>query len=267
MAGILGATMLSTGPARPVIDLWPKGNPGGWKCPLPEVIEGGNDGSVKLLKNVNRPTLEIFRARNAPSTAPTVIVCPGGGYWLLAIDHEGWEVAQMLNERGIHAAVLKYRLPNRPGDVPVHRVPLQDLAEGIRRVRAAARIHGIGGGKVGAMGFSAGGHLVAAAAAQTEPRLDFACLIYPAYLTGTTETHVSEEVLPKEGAPPVFIVHTLDDDIPVTQPLRYLETCRKAKVEAEAHVYPKGGHGYGLRIKEAGLRDWGKLAADWILRR
>lgn len=259
--------MLSTGPVRPVLYLWPQGNPGGWTCPLPEVIEGGDDGSVKLLKNVNRPTLEVFWSRSAAKNAPTVIVCPGGGYWLLAIDHEGWEIAQMLNEQGIHAVVLKYRLPNRPNDVPVHRIPLEDLSEAITKVRGLSRVHGVGGGKVGALGFSAGGHLVAAAAAQAKPPLDFACLIYPAYLTGNSETVVSAEVKPKEGAPPVFLVHTLDDDIPATQPMRYLEACRAAKVEAEAHFYPKGGHGYGLRTKEPGLKDWGKLAAEWIRRR
>jgi acetyl esterase/lipase len=250
-----------------VFELWPEGNPVGWSVDGPEIHTEEN--GILIVRNVNQPTVTFNASATAKPGAPTVLVVPGGGYNLLALGHEGSEIAEWLNKNGIHAAVLKYRLP-KEGDVPRHGVSLQDAQQAMRLLREKAASLGINPGKLGAMGFSAGGHLSAMLAldpsSHQAPRSapDFVVLIYPAYLQG--DPPLSGQTLGKE-APPAFLLHTLDDHIPIQSSLAYLTACQKAGVQAEAHFYPVGGHGYALRTKEPGLRDWPSHLLAWLRRR
>ncbi len=277
-SALIGSGGSGTG-GRPILDLWPRGNPGGWTRPDKEVSEFRDDSDFKRIGQVSHPTLEIFRSSTAKKGAPTVLVCPGGGYWIVAIEHEGWEIAERLNKAGIHAAVLKYRIPIREKDNPIHLVPLQDAQRAMRILRARAGELGIGGGKVGIMGFSAGGHLAAVASTATEaaypredaiddvsPTPDFTILGYAAYLTDDGKPLEAAGVRVTAKSPPAFLVHAADDHIPVAGSLAYASALGAAKVPVEVHVYPKGGHGYGLRSKEAGLKEWPDLMIAWIRR-
>src|SRR5476651_1169313 len=140
MFGMSAATQSAP---RTVVKLWPGHNPGGWTRPDKEEQYTDKGGDFEVVKAVSEPTLEIFRAKGAKPDAPTVIVCPGGGYFIEAIEHEGWEIATRLNLAGIHAAVLKYRLPNRDTDKPLHKVVLQDTQRAIRLIRSRGKELGV----------------------------------------------------------------------------------------------------------------------------
>ncbi len=228
--------------------LWPSGNPGGWTRQDVERTERAEDGDFDLVFGVSRPTLTLFPGPDP--TVPTVVVLPGGGYGVLAIEHEGTEVARWLNSIGLNAAVLKYRLPN-PEDVR-HAPALEDVQEALRTIP----------GVIGLLGFSAGAHLAATAAnASDGPRPAFTALIYPGYLADpATAPTVGPET------PPAFLVHTADDPIPCANSLAYAGACAAAGVPVELHLFPKGGHGYGLRSREPGLEGWPDLLADWLKR-
>lgn len=257
---------------REPLALWPNGNPDGWTRPDAEVVEQA-DAGFQIVKNVSNPTLELFPSSVAGPDAPTVIVCPGGGYWVLAIEHEGVEIARKLNEAGYHAAVLKYRLPNHEMDKPLHRAPLQDAQRAIRLVRAS----GLGAGPVGIMGFSAGGHLAAATstapeatyapvdtADQASCRPDFSVLVYPASLSTEGRPELPSDITVGADTPPAFIVQTMDDRELVMSAFSYAIACQRAAVPAELHVFPSGGHGYGLRTTEPGIAGWMDLLLAWL---
>lgn len=280
LLSLFGAAVLamSSDGQRPVLPLWPDGNPGGWTRTDTESSEVNSD-KVLIVKGVSKPTLEIFKAPHAKPGAPTVLVCPGGGYWVLALDHEGWEIAKRLNDAGIHAAVLKYRLPNRDADKPLHGPSLQDAQRALRMLRFHANEYGFEADRIGIMGFSAGGHLSAVTSTTQEatyPAKDaadklsflpnFTLLIYPAYLNVPDTLKVAPEVAVHKGNPPVFIAQTLDDGIPIEGALAYTAACKPAGVSAELHVFPVGGHGYGLHSKEKGIQTWPTLMVDWINR-
>jgi acetyl esterase/lipase len=225
-------------------------------------------------------------------TDRAVIVCPGGGYHILAWDLEGTEVAEWLNGLGVHAFVLKYRLP-RPGDKERHAAALEDAQRALSLVRAGAAERGIAPDRIGIMGFSAGGHLAALAADRGSERVykpadavdavpcraDFAALIYPAYLVpdqnapgtaGAVEpaagsTGLSPLFRVPAAMPPVFLAHAIDDPVPVANSTAYLLAMKARKVPAELHVYPDGGHGYGLR-SPLSVKDWPARMAAWLQR-
>ncbi len=262
--------------ASKVIPLWPTGNPGGWSVEGEEIRE--EDGDIIRIRNVNNPELTYF-APSAESTGQAMIVCPGGGYNILAIDHEGWEIAQWLAERGVHAFVLKYRLPRKDRDPSRHHAPLQDAQRALRLVRAGAAALEIDPARIGIMGFSAGGHLAAAAAVnaaadayapvdeadEVSGRPDFAALIYPAYLiSGKDDPVIAPELPVGDSAPPVFFAHTGDDPIPAESSIYFYLALRKAGVPAELHLYPKGGHGYGLRNETDQIRFWPERMLEWM---
>lgn len=264
-------------PARPLFNLWPKGNPGGWTCPEPEVTE--QQGWIKITKNVNTPTLEYWAAPNPAKNAPTVIVCPGGGYNILAIEHEGWEIAQLLNDNGINAAILKYRLPVPNRDKVRHQAAWEDAQRAIRIMRSRSGELKINPAKVGIMGFSAGGHLSAYTSNHTEPstqpvddadkelsRPDFTVLIYCAYLLEEGKAALSPTIPVSKKTPPAFLVHTMDDPITVESSLMYMAACKAKGVPCEGHFYPKGGHGYGMRSDLEGLKDWPSHLVGWLKR-
>ncbi len=270
-------SMIAFAAPTTLLPLWPAGNPDGWTRSDVEETVRQKAEAFEVVRNVSHPTLQFFRAAGAKPHAPTVLVLPGGGYWIEAIEHEGREIAERLNRSGIHAALLKYRLPNRDADKPLYRAPLQDVQRAVRLVRAHAAEWGIDPARVGAMGFSAGGHLAALAsnlktaiyaAADDADRLDarpaFTVLIYPAYLAVEGKADLQADLEVEAGAPPAFLVQTMDDPIHVENALAYTLACRHAGVSAELHVFPKGGHGYGLRTKEPGLAGWMELLVAWI---
>lgn len=279
VASLVGLAVASQTPSRPILKLWPKGNPEGWTRPDKETLAKSPDADFMIVGSVSEPTLEIFKSKSAVAGAPTVLILPGGGYFIEAIEHEGWEIAMRLNLAGINAAVLKYRLPNRDQDKPLHKVVLEDAQRAIRLLRSHAAEFGFSAHRVGIMGFSAGGHAAAVtstASASTYPhqdpaddtsaRPDFTVLIYPAYLNVEGTMQLSDAITVDAHTPPTFIVQAMDDPIPIEGALAYTHACHLAKVPVELHLFPKGGHGYGLRSHEAGLKTWPDLLIAWLER-
>jgi acetyl esterase/lipase len=266
------------------IALWPNGAPG----------EKGNIGEEKdmskptdnkvagreliRLGNVSNPTITVYRPSKQKDTGAAMVVCPGGGYHILALDLEGTEVCEWLNSIGVTAILLKYRVPVREG-LPRYAPPLQDAQRALGMVRSRASAWGIDPNRIGIMGFSAGGHLSAAlstnydkrtypavdAADQVSCKPDFTMLIYPAYLTATDK---SEKIAPElpitANTPPTLIIQTQDDGIPVENSVYYYLALKNAGVPVEMHLYPKGGHGYGLRKTEVTVTTWPQRAEEWL---
>ena len=276
---MLAVSQTQGSPGNPLLPVWPAAPPDGWTRKDQESWSKNEKENFMVVSAVSRPTLELFLVAKARPHAPTVIVCPGGGYSIEAIEHEGWEIAKRLNGAGINAAVLKYRLPNRATDHPLHKAPLQDAQRSIRLLRSLADRYRIDPDRIGILGFSAGGHLAAVTSTTTHDsyahvdgvdelsaRPNFTVLIYPAYLEIDGKLALNPEVQVSKENPPAFIAQTLDDPIQVENALAYAEGCRIAGVEAELHVWAKGGHGYGLRSKQPGLSTWPDLLIDWLKR-
>jgi acetyl esterase/lipase len=258
------------------IPLWPKGVPGE-KGDIGEE-KSETKGNVTRISNVTRPTLTVFPAPANHNTGTAVVICPGGGYNILAWDLEGTEVAEWLNTLGVTGIVLKYRVPVRKGQER-HAAPLQDAQRAIGVVRHRASEWGIAPHRIGILGFSAGGHLSATLCTNYDKRTyervddaddvscrpDFAVLIYPAYLTAGKENDtLAPELKVTKETPPTFIAYTEDDPLHVECGLVYYLALKKAGVPAEMHLYPKGGHGYGLRSSPNLVSTWPKRAEEWL---
>jgi acetyl esterase/lipase len=233
---------------------------------------------VIRLGNVSKPTITVFPAPPDKATGAAVVVCPGGGYNILAMNLEGTEVCDWLNSLGVTGVLLKYRVPARKGQER-HAAPLQDVQRAIGLVRHRAKEWNIDPRRIGVLGFSAGGHLAAAAgtnfATRTYPavdeadrescRPDFSLLIYPAYLaTRADTTKLSPEINVTPETPPAFVVMTQDDPIGVENVYTYALALKRNKVPCELHTYPKGGHGYGLRPSPNNVSHWPERAAEWM---
>ncbi len=279
-------TGLTAAPAAP-IRLWPKEAPGE-KGGLGEEKDttGAKGGlvagkSVIRLGNVSQPTLTIYRPTKDKDTGAAVIICPGGGYNILAYDLEGSEICEWLNSIGVTGVLLKYRVPKRPG-LEKHTAALQDAQRAVGLVRSRATEFGLDPKRIGILGFSAGGHLAAAAcnnfdkrtyepvddADKASCRPDFAFLIYPAYLTVKEQgDKVSPELPITANTPQTFLAMTQDDGVRVESALFYYLALKQAKVPAELHLYPTGGHGYGLRPSTHGVTTWPKRAEEWMAAR
>ena len=279
-------TGLTAAPAAP-IRLWPKEAPGE-KGGLGEEKDttGAKGGlvagkSVIRLGNVSQPTLTIYRPTEDKDTGAAVIICPGGGYNILAYDLEGSEICEWLNSIGVTGVLLKYRVPKRPG-LEKHTAALQDAQRAVGLVRSRATEFGLDPKRIGILGFSAGGHLAAAAcnnfdkrtyepvddADKASCRPDFAFLIYPAYLTVKEQgDKVSPELPITANTPQTFLAMTQDDGVRVESALFYYLALKQAKVPAELHLYPTGGHGYGLRPSTHGVTTWPKRAEEWMAAR
>jgi acetyl esterase/lipase len=264
------------------IPIWPGEAPGekgdiGAETDRPQK-PGQKPDDVIRITNVTKPTITLFPAPKEKATGTAVIVCPGGGYNILAWNKEGTEVCEWLNSIGVTGVLLKYRVPKRAG-LEKHAPMLQDAQRALGLVRHRAKEFGIDPQRVGIMGFSAGGHLSAAASnnysERTYPpiddadkatcRPDFALLIYPAYLTVKDEgDKLAPELKVTKDTPPTFLVMTQDDGIRVECALFYYLALKNAKVAAEMHLYPTGGHGYGLRPSEHAVSTWPARAAEWM---
>lgn len=249
--------------------------------------------NVTRISKISNPTLTVFRPQRPNGRA--VVICPGGGYAILAFDKEGTRVAEELNKWGITAFVLKNRLPDDTINIDKSLAPLQDAQQAIRLVRTHASAYGIDKNKIGIMGFSAGGHLASTAATHAgfradaanpdtvSVRPDFAVLIYPVISFDSTITHkgsrnnlvgtnpskekadfFSNELQVSASTPPSFLVHAADDaTVPVENSLRYYAACIKNKVPVEMHLYPKGGHGFGMYNKTTD-DNWMERLRNWL---
>jgi acetyl esterase/lipase len=208
------------------------------------------------------------------------VICPGGGYHALAWDLEGTEVADWLNSIGVTGIVLKYRVP-RPADLAADKQPLgplQDAQRAVSLIRSKADEWGIDPKRIGLLGFSAGGHLTAAAATNFDRRAyeardrvdrvgcrpDFAVLVYPAYLLTKDNRHLASDIRVRKDCPPMFLVHAFDDPIPVQDSLLMGLALKRAGVTAELHIYASGGHGFGLRPSRHPCSAWPRRCAEWM---
>jgi acetyl esterase/lipase len=282
LLGLSGRCLASD--ALAAVELWPKGAPaeqGG----LPEEKDTtkASDGkvagrSVIRLGNVSKPTLTVYQPAAGQATGTAVLVCPGGAYNILALDLEGTEVCSWLNSLGVTAVLLKYRVPRRAG-LEKHAAPLQDAERALGLIRSRAREWGLNPGRIGVLGFSAGGHLAAALSnAQTqrsyEPvdeadrvscRPDFTVLIYPAYLTVKEEgDKMAPELKISTNTPPAFVAMSQDDPVRVENAVFYALALKKVSVPCELHLYPSGGHGYGLRESKHLVTTWPARAEEWM---
>jgi acetyl esterase/lipase len=258
--------------------LWPKGAPGesGDVDGEKQMPSRPGDSTIRIT-DVTRPTISVHRPPAAKDTGTAVLVCPGGAYSRLAYNKEGTEVAEWLNSLGITGIVLKYRVPARK-DRPRHQAPLQDAQRALGLVRQRAREWDLDPSRIGVLGFSAGGHLAAAlcnhkdrtyepldAADQIRCRPDFCLLIYPAYLVDDAQAdRVAPELRVTGETPPTFLVQTQDDSARVECSLLYYRALKAAKVPAEMHLYPIGGHGYGLRPSTHLVHTWPQRAEQWL---
>ena len=234
---------------------------------------------VLRITNVTIPTMTIYSPESKISNGSAVLVCPGGGYNILAYEHEGTQVCQWLNELGITAILLKYRVPRR-ANRPKHEAPLQDAQRAIRLIRANAKKWGVDRKKIGILGFSAGGNLAAMAltsfkqnsyaevddADKLSCRPDFGVLIYPAYLVDRSKRdQLFPEVVVSAETPPCCFVHTGDDNVPAEgSVLMYLALEKAGFKGNEIHVYPFGGHGYGMRKTANPVSDWPNRVEVWM---
>jgi acetyl esterase/lipase len=232
---------------------------------------------VMRLGNVSVPQIEVFLPAAKDANGGAVVVCPGGGFNILAWDLEGTEAARWLNSLGFAAILLKYRVPTGGQGDDAWRGPAIDAQRAISLTRANAGRWGIDPKRVGVMGFSAGGKTAAMAAFQLGERLyeavddsdvsscaaDFALLIYPAYLVNEAGG-LREGVAVTGDAPPMFLAHTADDPVTCMSSVAVFGALKKAGVSAELHVFATGGHGYGLRRTDAPVTAWTDQAATWL---
>jgi acetyl esterase/lipase len=280
---LLMPTLWAGAPAR-VVDLWPGVAPGekgdlgeerDLTKPTDQMIAGQR---VIRLGNVSKPTLSVFKPAAEKDTGAAVLVCPGGGYHILALDLEGAEVCEWLNSIGVTGVLLKYRVPKRPG-LEKDAVAIQDAQRAMGLVRQHAGDWGLDARRLGVLGFSAGGHLSAAlstrfelrsyapvdAADQLSCRPDFAVLIYPGYLTDKEQgDRVAADLPLSTNTPPMFLAMSQDDPVRVENVLQFGAALQAAKVPFELHVYPTGGHGYGLRRTDNPVTSWPDRTADWL---
>jgi acetyl esterase/lipase len=264
----------ATLPDQQQLKLYPNDPPGEptWEKegPVPEMQVGPGT----RVRFVHEPILDVYHAKGENRTGAAVVICPGGGYGMLAYDHEGHEIARWLNDNGITGVILRYRMyPYR------HPVPMMDVQRAMQTVRASADKWGLDSDRIGVLGFSAGGHLASTATTHHKPadkdsedpiervtsRPDFAVLIYPV-VTMREWTHggskrnllgkepsdklvalMSNEERVDKNTPPTFLVHSKDDKaVPIKNSEAFLAALKKHDVPGELMVFETGGHGYGL---------------------
>ncbi len=275
------------------LPLWPGG------IPNQEVIEPEKAESSDMLRvsNVHEPEIAVFLPAKSHATGQAVVVCPGGGYAMLAYDWEGTDVAKWLNSKGIVAIVLKYRLPN--SKKVSHEAPLADAQRAIRMTREHASEWDIDPSKVGIMGYSAGGHLASTAGTHFDLgdydaknpvdgfscRPDFMILVYPVIsftdeaichigskrnLIGENpskelETYYSNELQITEDTPPTILIHAADDiSVSVENSIVFYKELQAKGISSEMHLYPYGGHGFSFAIGKGHLSTWPDRVIEWL---
>ena len=273
-----------------VIELWPgkvpdeSGSIGPERSVMSPVLDRKQvevSESTRMLTDVTKPSITVYRPSREHDAGTAIIICPGGGYWNLYWQLEGEEVAAWLNSLGATGIILKYRVPRRPDEPKAEpaRRPLQDAQRAISLVRSHAKEFGIDPHRIGIMGFSAGGHLAIATATRFEQRTyepvdevdkissrpDFAVLVYPGYLKAKDRDELASGFVIPATTPPVFLAHGGADLIspPEHSVLMYL-ALRKAGVPAELHVYAAAAHDFGVRPSDQPCSTWTKSCATWL---
>ena len=263
------------------IDLWPNGLPTDARVLPDEQIEQlKKQQTEEHLTWVETPTLTLYPASSETANGCCVVVCPGGGYNILAWPKEGLELAEWFNSFGVSAAVLKYRVPRRHPEYP-HQEPMQDGQRAMRLVRYNAAGWNIDPERIGLLGFSAGAHLSLMVATQYQldsyggvdtiddvsSRPNFVCPIYAAYLGpnySDDRPELGSLVKISQNTPPAFMAVTFDDSYRGVQTGMLLNQFKQAGVPAEAHIYAVGGHGYGIRPSEDPVSSWHHRLQDWM---
>ncbi|MDD4192233.1 MAG: alpha/beta hydrolase [Mangrovibacterium sp.] len=285
--------LFSNAYAQPLIlDLWQEEIPNSLYDP--EYIES-TDTQTGSVRKVTIPQLLVYLPSEKQATGTAVLICPGGGYETLAINHEGHDIAKWLNEQGIAGVILKYRLPSDKIMRDKTIGPLQDAQEAIRTIRRNAEKWNINPRKIGVIGFSAGGHLASTLSVHYGDKLydlkedvsarpDYTILVYPVVsfdsaiankwckiaLLGDSPTedqlnYFSSELQATSDTPPAFLVHSANDpDVCVANSIRYFESLQKKHVSSELHIYEKGGHGYWLAIGGGTESGWPQACLSWI---
>ncbi len=278
-----------------ILPLW-EGDPPNYR-ESGEIMKSDTTNIVRL-SLVQHPDIAVFLPSKSNATGEAVVICPGGGYHILAYDWEGSDIARWFSSRGIAAMVLKYRLPVSKSNIIPHKTPLMDAQRAFRMVRYHAGTWNIDPGKIGIMGFSAGGHLASTLSTHfdkgdpghTDPveriscRPDFSILVYPVISFTKEFSHsgsrtallgedpdpelvryYSNELQVLEDTPPAILVHSGDDEaVPVQNSLAYYQALLKNGIQTEMHVYPYGGHGYSLAIGKGHLATWPDRVLEWI---
>lgn len=272
MFGFISMSMFAMAQGR-VVNLFPQGAP----HETAVLVEGGSSEgatvggqSVLRVENVSSPQIAIYPAKNKSEKNPVMLVCPGGGYNILAYDLEGTEIAEWLNTLGFTAILLKYRVPRREGRLK-HEAALEDAQEAISYIRKNASMLHVDPNKLGIMGFSAGAHLSAMASNAWQAKGDsslkpnYCLLVYPAYLNNEASAlQLASEIDVTANTPPTMLVQTQDDTNFIDSSLAYYYALKQQNVPVEMHLYPKGGHGYGLRNTGAAVNEWPDRAASWF---
>ncbi|MEK6780726.1 MAG: alpha/beta hydrolase [Bacteroidota bacterium] len=289
---IFFAVTASSNFAQILIPLYADKIPNSKPSPDEETTEQ-RDG-ITIVSKISIPALSIFLPPKGKANGTAIIICPGGGYWVNAISHEGTEVAKKFTEMGIAAFVLKYRIPNEATMENREIGPLQDAQQAIKTVRQRAKEWNVNVNRIGIMGFSAGGHLASTTATHFTQamireagnislRPDFMILIYPVISFQDAIGHIgsrdqllgkhptvekinqySNELQVTAQTPPTFLVHASDDD--VVNPdnsIAFYQSLTKNKVPAELHLYQKGGHGFGMNNKTTGDQ-WMDRCKNWL---
>lgn len=277
------------------MDLWEEG-----EMPTKEFTSGWNTtlNEHGHYSEVHTPKMQIYYPKQGTATGASVVIFPGGGYWILAADHEGDEYARWLAERGVLAVVAQYRVGPKPEDEMLFPLPLLDARRAIRSIRLRADELGVDPNKIGVMGSSAGGHLTSMCATlwdesldmegnlpvdQVSCRPDFAVLVYPVISMTESFGHagskdqlvgkhdkeqlasiVSAEKQVNEKTPPCFLVHSVSDTgVPAINSVVFAEACLKNGVQVVNHLFVEGGHGYGMRdVGDCSV--WPELLEDWM---
>jgi acetyl esterase/lipase len=274
-----------------------------WEDDPPNYRETGevtiwDTSDIVRIRNVQLPDIALYLPSKRNATGEAVVICPGGGYARLAYDWEGSDVARWLSSQGIAAFVLKYRLPGSKSNIVPHKSPLLDAQRAIRLVRFNAKLWNVDPGKVGIMGFSAGGHLASTLSTHydagnpdsSDPvdmvscRPDFSILVYPVISFSSEFSHsgsrknligedadqelaryYSNELQVTGDTPPAILIHSQDDQgVPVENSILYYKALRVNNIPSELHIYPYGGHGYSLANGKGHLSTWPDRVIQWI---
>ncbi len=284
-SGLDAAPVWQPSPGNAQVPIWPKEPPDAQPAAGPEGVRTVKENLIAgrpwlEVSNVSEPTMTVYPPKGK-NTGVAVVVFPGGGYKVLAIDLEGTEICDWLTSRGITAVLLKYRVPTpRLGEYRESALALQDAQRTLGLVRFHAAKWNIDPHKIGVMGFSAGGHMVAAisthfdkrfypevdAADKESCRADFAAAIFPGHLANDETTcELNPNVPVTNNTPPTFLLQAGNDDVDtVNNSLVYYNALKNAGVQVEMHLYAEGGHAFGLRHTKFPITDWPQLFETWL---
>ncbi len=260
-----------------IVNLYEGVAPGSENWDRSEQEMKGEPGMPRIIFNVVKPTLTVFQPEAGRASGTAAVICPGGGFFMLSIDSEGYDVARYLTAKGVTCFVLKYRLLQCKTDNPVLEVlsrgkreetitpvAMLALADGLmamRHIRTHAKEYSVNPDRIGIIGFSAGGTVAAAVACNytAETRPAFVAAIYAAYDLAAKTNGV------RRDAPPIFVVAASDDELGLAPHCVALyQAWTSAKKSAELHIYAKGGHGFGMKKQNLPCDTWVDRFADWL---